>query len=113
MKSVDPDKSFLNCPIAGVQKVVRGKWSMVILYFLSQKTYRFGELDRSLPMVTQAYLTKELRMLENYGLVYRKVYPQVPPKVEYSLTKMGENFVPVLKALETFAYKYEETESES
>ena len=108
MKSSDDEKTFLNCPIAGVQKVVRGKWSMVILYFLSKKVYRFGELNRKLPMVTQAYLTKELRMLESYDLVHRKVYPQVPPKVEYSLTSMGEKFVPVLQAMEDFAYEYDE-----
>lgn len=107
LKTNDDEKTFLNCPIAGVQKVIRGKWSMVILYFLSQKVYRFGELNRELPMVTQAYLTKELRLLESYGLVHRKVYPQVPPKVEYSLTAMGEQFVPVLQALETFAHNYQ------
>lgn len=98
---------FVDCPVAGVQKIVRGKWNMVILYFLHQQTLRFGELSRKLPTVTQAQLTKELRMLESYGLINRKVYPQVPPKVEYSLTKMGEQFMPVLDALEKFADVYE------
>jgi len=108
MKETSLDDNFLDCPVAGVQKVVRGKWTMVILYFLSQKVFRFGELNRKMPMVTQAYLTKELRMLEEYGLVHREVYPEVPPKVEYSLTEMGEKFLPVLKALETFAIDYNE-----
>lgn len=58
-------------------------------------------------MVTQANLTKELRMLESYGLIHRKIYPQVPPKVEYSLTEMGNKFMPVLDTLEKFAYAYE------
>ncbi|QMU07735.1 winged helix-turn-helix transcriptional regulator [Levilactobacillus suantsaii] len=98
---------FVDCPIAGVQKIVRGKWNMVILYFLHQQTLRFGELSRKLPTVTQAQLTKDLRLLEGYGLINRKVYPQVPPKVEYSLTAMGDQFMPVLRALEQFADVYE------
>ncbi|MBP5834870.1 transcriptional regulator [Lactiplantibacillus plantarum] len=87
-KSVS-DENFLDCPFASIQKVVRGKWSMVILYFLSQRVLRFGELNRKMLMVTQAYLTKELRLLEEYGLVNRKVYPPVPSKVEHALTPLG------------------------
>ena len=109
-KSVS-DENFLDCPFASVQKVVRGKWSMVILYFLSQQVLRFSELNHKMPMVTQAYLTKELRLLEEYGLVNRKVYPQVPPKVEYSLTALGEKFLPVLQALEDFAVDYQQREN--
>lgn len=77
------DENFLDCPFASVQKVVRGKWSMVILYFLSQRVLRFGELNR-------------------------KVYPPVSQKVEYSLTPLGEKFLPVLKALENFAVDYQD-----
>ncbi len=95
-----------NCPIADIQKVIRGKWTMVIIYFLSQETLRFGELNRKLPQVTQANLTKELRLLEEYGLIHREVYREVPPKVEYSLTDIGREFLPVLEALETWAVKY-------
>lgn len=95
-----------NCPIAEVQKVIRGKWTMVIVYFLSQGTLRFGELSRKLPQVTQANLTKELRMLEDYGLIHREVYREVPPKVEYSLTNIGREFLPVLEAFEVWAIKY-------
>ncbi|GEO74013.1 transcriptional regulator [Levilactobacillus namurensis] len=106
MKEPNPEV-FADCPVAGVQKIVRGKWNMVIMYFLHQQTLRFGELSRKMPMVTQAQLTKDLRMLESYGLINRKVYPQVPPKVEYSTTAMGEQFMPVLTALERFATVYE------
>jgi len=106
MEQTYTDENFLDCPVASVQKIVHGKWSMVILYFISQGTLRFGELNRKMPMVTQAYLTKELRMLEDYGLVHREVYPQVPPKVEYSLTDMGKKFIPVLESLEKFAIEY-------
>ena len=106
MKKEMDENIFTACPIADIQPVVRRKWSMVIIYFLSQKTYRFGELSRKLPMITQANPTKELRMLESFGLVHREVYKEVPPKVEYSLTKIGYEFLPVIKALEEFSLKY-------
>lgn len=96
-----------NCPVASVQKIIHGKWTMVIIYFLSQGTLRFGELNRKIPHVTPANLTKELRLLETYGLVHREVYPVVPPKVEYSLTQLGTSFLPVLNALEKWALIYD------
>lgn len=97
-----------NCPVASVQKIVRGKWTMVIIFFLSQGTLRFGELSRKMPQVTQANLTKELRMLEDYKVIHREVYKEVPPKVEYSLTDIGKKFLPVLEALATWAIEYEQ-----
>lgn len=105
---MDPMEVFTECAISAVQPIVRGKWTMAILYFLSKRTHCFGELSRKLPMVTQANLTKELRALEGYGLIHREVYKEVPPKVEYSLTSLGNEFLPVIKALETFAAKYQE-----
>lgn len=102
----DYSDSVENCPIADVQKIVHGKWTMVIIYFLSNQTLRFSELKRKLPNVTEANLTKELRTLEQYGLVHREVYREVPPKVEYSLTPIGFKFIPVLEALETWAIEY-------
>lgn len=99
---------FEPCPVADVQPIVRGKWAMVVVYYLSRGTMRFGELSRCLPMVTQANLTKELRSLEAYGLVHREVYREVPPKVEYSLTDVGREFLPVIEAVERFARRYAE-----
>lgn len=96
-----------NCPVAKVQKIIHGKWTMVIVYFLSKETLRFGELSRKMLTVTQANLTKELRMLEEYGIIHREVYREVPPKVEYSLTEIGRKFLPVLEALEEWALEYE------
>ena len=98
----------LECPVADVQKVINGKWSMVVIYFLSQKTHRFGELRRRIPYITEANLTKELRMLEEYGLIHREVYKEVPPKVEYSLTDIGRDFLPVIEELDKWARKYRE-----
>ncbi len=102
----DYSESVEDCPIADVQKVVHRKWTMVIIYFLSSQTLRFSELRRKLPNVTEANLTKELRTLEQYGLVHREVYREVPPRVEYSLTPIGVKFIPVLEALEAWAVEY-------
>lgn len=101
------DNNVVNCPVASVQKIIHGKWTMVIVFFLSHGTLRFGELSRKMPHVTQANLTKELRMLEGYRLIHREVYKEVPPKVEYSLTELGVKFLPVLEALEKWAIEYE------
>ena len=95
-----------NCPIARITKVIQGKWTMVIIYLLSEGTLRFSEIRRKLPHVTEANLTKDLRLLESYGVVHREVYPVVPPKVEYSLTNMGHDFLPILDSLNEWAKKY-------
>ncbi|HFJ9472459.1 winged helix-turn-helix transcriptional regulator [Bacillus cereus group sp. MYBKT111-2] len=102
------ENNITTCPVAPVQKIISGKWNMVIIYFLSQGTMRFGELQRKLPYLTQATLTKQLRSLEEYGLVHREIYKQIPPKVEYSLTEIGVKFLPVLSSLEEWAIQYEQ-----
>jgi DNA-binding HxlR family transcriptional regulator len=101
-----------DCPVASVQKIVSGKWTMVIVYYLSKKTLRFGELQRSLPNMTQATLSKQLKGLEDYGLIHRNSYNQIPPKVEYSLTDIGRKFLPVLESLEKWAIEYSEYQNE-
>lgn len=95
-----------SCPLARISKVIQGKWTMVIIYLLSGETLRFSEIKRKLPPVTEANLTKDLRLLESYGVVHREVYPVVPPKVEYSLTEMGKDFLPILDSLNEWAKKY-------
>lgn len=95
-----------NCPIARITKVIQGKWTMVIIYLLSEGTLRFSEIRRRLPHVTEANLTKDLRLLERHGVVHREVYPVVPPKVEYSLTEMGKAFLPILDSLNEWAKEY-------
>lgn len=102
------DKSFRECSFAKVQKIVSGKWDMLIIYLLSMETLRFGELHRKLPDMTQATLSKQLKSLEGYGIIHRNVYNQIPPKVEYSLTEIGEKFLPVLEALEKWSNEYEQ-----
>ena len=95
-----------NCPLARTSKAIQGKWTMIIIYILSEGTLRFSEIRRKLPNVTEANLTKDLRLLESYGIIHREVYPVVPPKVEYSLTEMGKDFIPILTSINEWAQKY-------
>ena len=94
------------CPYVTVQKIFSGKWAILILYHLGEGTLRFGEMQRKMPGITQATLTKQLRILEDFGMVNRLVYAEVPPKVEYSLSEIGKEFIPVLNQFETFGNKY-------
>lgn len=105
------ENEIANCSIVKVQKVITGKWNMVIILLLSEGVLRFGELQRKLPNITQASLTKQLRILEEYNIVHREVYKVVPPKVEYSLTDLGYKFMPVIKSLENWIKDYEEYQS--
>ena len=84
------------CPYVTVQKVLTGKWTLLIMHHLENGPLRFKELERVLAPITQATLTKQLRTMERNGLIHRKVYNQIPPKVEYSLTEVGESLKPVL-----------------
>ena len=94
------------CPFVTAQKILTGKWTLLILHHLNLKTMRFNELQRALPDLTQATLTKQLRMMEENGLIVRTAYNQIPPKVEYSLSELGKNFSPVLDALEIWGTQY-------
>lgn len=107
MDNEEIEKDILNCSVVKVQKVISGKWNMVIIYFLSKGMMRFGQLQRKLPNITQASLTKQLRILEEYQLVHREVYKEVPPRVEYTLTELGFKFMPVIEALEVWINDYE------
>ena len=94
------------CPYVTVQKLLTGKWTILILYQLSMNTMRFNELQRALPRLTQATLTKQLHMMQENGLIERTVYNQIPPKVEYSLSQLGRDFQPVLDAVGVWGEKY-------
>lgn len=95
------------CPFVTAQKVLTGKWSMYILYLLEEGPIRFNELRRKMPEnMTHTTLSRQLKTLEEEGLIIRKEYTQVPPKVEYYLSDIGAKFGPVLKALEVWGDEY-------
>ena len=97
---------FGKCPYFTIQKILSGKWAFMILYHLQEKTLRYKKKKKLLPEVTQATLTKQLRALEDYGIVKRTIYPQIPPKVEYELSDMGKEFSDSLESLRIWGEKY-------
>ena len=94
------------CPYVTTQKVLQGKWAIVILYHLSTGTKRFNELEKLMPETTRTVLTRQLRQLEADRLVNRKVFAEVPPHVEYSLSTLGTKFQRVLDEIEIFGLDY-------
>lgn len=102
-----PKKYKYSWGIDATLDVIGGKWKPLILYQLKEGTLRFSQiLDRVRPRITQRMLTKQLRQLEEDGLITRKVYPQVPPKVEYSLTEKGNSLIPILDQLCDWGYEH-------
>jgi DNA-binding HxlR family transcriptional regulator len=93
-------------PVNTTLKVIGGKWKPLILWYLAQKTMRFNELSREIEGVTQKMLTQQLRELEVDGLINRVVFPEVPPKVEYSISEYGQTLSPVLEALSLWGEKH-------
>ncbi len=96
---------FARCEsMCKLQSIISGKWKILIIWYISTyEKQRFNELQRKLDGITQATLTKQLRELEIDGVISRKVYPEVPPKVEYTLTDLGESFVPILKDMQKWS----------
>lgn len=93
------------CPFVTSQKILQGKWAILVLHELSLGTRRFNELEREL-QITHATLSAQLKYLEREGIVLRTVYPEVPPRVEYSLTDIGKKFAPVLESIRDWGYAY-------
>ena len=94
------------CPVEVAIAVVGGSWKMTIVKHLTEGTLRFGELGRAVGTVTPRVLARQLRELEADGIVLRTVYSQVPPKVEYSLTPLGETLAPMVRALDEWGASY-------
>lgn len=95
-----------SCPAAITLQTIGGRWKIVIIWFLLQETKRFSDLLRAMTGVTQKMLTQQLRELERDRIVLRKVYPQVPPKVEYSLTPLGRSLKPIVHAIHRWELKH-------
>lgn len=94
------------CPVEATLERIGGKWKGIALYHLLEGPKRYNELKRDVGSVTQRMLTKQLRELENDGLIVRKVFPVVPPHVEYSLSKKGRTLEPILLALRDWGESY-------
>jgi DNA-binding HxlR family transcriptional regulator len=92
-------KRSTKCPAEITLAVIGGRWKVIILYQLFQGVKRFSELQRAIKGITQKMLTQQLREMERDGIVRRTVYPQVPPKVEYQLTPLGQTLAPVVEEM--------------
>jgi DNA-binding HxlR family transcriptional regulator len=102
-------KTF-NCEKELTLTIIGGKWKMLIMWHLGKEgTKRFGELKSMMPGITQRMLVSQLRELEEDQIVHRKVYPVVPPKVEYSLTEHGRSLMPILETMDEWGKNYMET----
>lgn len=103
-------QSPYGCSVEATLSVIGGRWKPVILFkLMEEKVLRFGELRRLIPGVTQKMLTNQLRELEADGVIERKVYPQVPPKVEYRLTDYGCTLEPILLAMRDWGARHEQS----
>ncbi len=96
-----------DCPVATTVQLIGNKWKMLILRNLMGRPWRFNEMLRSIPGISQKVLTDNLRALEKDGLLIRTVYPEVPPRVEYALSGLGESMRPIIKAMEAWGLTYQ------
>lgn len=94
------------CPVATTVQLVGSKWKLLIMRNLLVRPWRFNELQKSLDGISQKVLTDSLRSMETDGIIVRTVYPEVPPKVEYSLSELGETIRPIIKVMEQWGIEY-------
>ena len=96
------------CPVATTVQLIGRKWKLLILRDLQARPWRFNELKKDLEGISQKVLTDSLRSMEEDGIVIRTVYPEVPPRVEYALSALGESMRPIIQAMETWGREYQE-----
>ena len=101
------------CPVATTLQLIGNKWKILILRNLMSRPWRFNEMLRSIPGISQKVLTDNLRALESDGIITRTVFPEVPPRVEYALSVLGESMRPIIKAMETWGTGYQQMVRES
>lgn len=97
------------CPVATTVQLIGSKWKLLILRNLLARPWRFNELQKNLEGISQKVLTDSLRSMEADGIVTRTVYPEVPPRVEYSLSELGESMRPIIMAMEQWVIEYKNT----
>ncbi|MBQ7431510.1 MAG: helix-turn-helix transcriptional regulator [Butyrivibrio sp.] len=94
------------CPVATTVSLIGSKWKLLIMRNLLARPWRFNELQKSLDGISQKVLTDSLRSMESDGIIIRTVYPEVPPRVEYSLSELGESMRPIIKSMEEWGLDY-------
>ncbi|MFQ7472788.1 MAG: winged helix-turn-helix transcriptional regulator [Anaerovoracaceae bacterium] len=94
------------CPVATTVQLIGSKWKLLIMRNLLQRSWRFNELRKDLEGISQKVLTDSLRSMESDGIITRTVYPEVPPRVEYALSDLGESMRPIIKAMEEWGTNY-------
>ncbi|MEE5990781.1 MAG: helix-turn-helix domain-containing protein [Lachnospiraceae bacterium] len=97
-----------DCPVATTVSLIGSKWKLLIMRNLLVRPWRFNELQKSLDGISQKVLTDSLRSMEADGIITRTVYPEVPPRVEYALSELGESMRPIIKSMEAWGNNYKE-----
>ena len=97
-----------DCPVATTVLMIGSKWKLLVMRNLMQRPWRFNELQKSIEGISQKALTETLRSMEADGIVLRTAYPEVPPRVEYSLTELGRSMQPIIKSMELWGRAYQE-----
>lgn len=99
------------CPVATTVQMIGSKWKLLIMRNLLARPWRFNELKKDLEGISQKVLTDSLRSMEADGIITRTVYPEVPPRVEYALSELGESMRPIIKAMEIWGTEYKKENS--
>ena len=102
-----------DCPVATTVQLIGNKWKLLILRNLLIRPWRFNELQKSLEGISQKVLTESLRSMESDGIVIRTVYAEVPPRVEYSLSELGETLRPILNAMQAWGTEYKQNNAQT
>ena len=97
-----------DCPVATTVRLIGSKWKLLIMRNLLVRPWRFNELQKSLDGISQKVLTDSLRSMEADGIITRTVYPEVPPRVEYALSELGESMRPIIKSMEAWGNNYKQ-----
>ncbi|WP_413377551.1 winged helix-turn-helix transcriptional regulator [Alkalihalobacillus sp. 1P02AB] len=108
-----PKEELPTCPVETTLSLLNNKWKVLIIRELLSGTKRFGEIKEGLTNVSQKVLTQNLRSMENDGIIARKVFAEVPPRVEYSITELGDTLKPIIKSMEEWGLVYQELKADS
>ena len=108
MNQIDRLENYLenHCPVTACLQILGGKWKPLILFFITNGVDRFGALQRKIPDVSKQMLTKQLRELEEAGVIHRQVFAEVPPRVQYTVTTKGQSLYPIIDAMRKWGEKH-------